>query len=166
MEFVKDHAADAFQRGVGLDHPGQDGFGHDLDPASRHRFTADAIPDPPADALAQTMGQTLGCGAGGQSARLQHHDPARDLIQQGQRHPRRLARPRRRDQNRAAMRGQGRAKRRQNVFDGQAVGHPQGYAKAPARAKARAAIYEIARMAPIFGATTKGWQAEWVSAAI
>ena len=120
----------------------------------------------PADALAQTMGQTLGCGAGGQSARLQHHDPARDLIQQGQRHPRRLARPRRRDQNRAAMRGQGRAKRRQNVFDGQAVGHPQGYAKAPARAKARAAIYEIARMAPIFGATTKGWQAEWVSAAI
>ena len=32
VKFVKDHRADAFKRGIALDHAGQDAFGHHLDP--------------------------------------------------------------------------------------------------------------------------------------
>lgn len=88
MEFVEDHQADALQRRVVLQAPGEDAFGHHLDAGARAdlRLQADAVAHPLADALAQLGGQALGGGAGGQPARLQHEDglPGEPgLVQQG-----------------------------------------------------------------------------------
>ena len=76
VELVEDHAADAGEVGVGLEHPGQDALGHHLDAAARHRLAADAVADAAPDRLAEAFGQPLGGGAGGDAARLEHQDAA------------------------------------------------------------------------------------------
>ena len=55
VELVEQQGADAVERGVLLQHPGQDAFGHDLDARARrdHRFESDAVTDDAADLVAQ-----------------------------------------------------------------------------------------------------------------
>ena len=83
MEFVKDHAAHTGQIGGVLQHPGQDAFGHHLDPGVRpdHAFAAHTEAHGLAHGLAQGFGHPLGGGARGQAARLEHDDAALDLAQ-------------------------------------------------------------------------------------
>jgi hypothetical protein len=78
VELVEDDRADARQVGGVLHHPGQDAFGHDLDPGGvRHlRLAPDAVAHGPPARLAQHLGHAFGGGAGGKAARLQHHDAA------------------------------------------------------------------------------------------
>ena len=97
MEFVKDHRADPRQLGVGLDHPRQDAFGHDLDPGLARHFglAAHAVADGLACRFAQSFGHPLGCGPRRQTPGFQHDDALRcqPRVQHCQRHPRGLARP-------------------------------------------------------------------------
>ncbi len=88
------------------------------------RLAPDAVADGLADRLAQGGGHPLGGGAGGQTARFQHHDAARDQTrgEQVQRHPRGLARTGRGLQHGHAAGGHGVAQGGQGVVDGQGSG--------------------------------------------
>ena len=109
VKFVEQHGGDAVEFGIVENLPREDSLGHDLDPgrARNLRAEADAIADGFAGALAERLRHPFGTGAGRDPARLQHDDlfalqPGR--IEQRQRHPRGLARARRRDQHRGVVR--------------------------------------------------------------
>ena len=101
VHLVEDHQADARQLRVVLQPPRQHTFGHDLDPCARPdvAFVAGLIPDQSTDLGSEQRGHSLGGGACRQSARLEHHDSARQprLLDQPQRRDRGLACTRRRD---------------------------------------------------------------------
>ncbi len=136
MKFVEDDQPDAVQRRIGLQHPGQDAFGHHLDPRARDRLPAHPETDIAARLLAQAFGQPFGGRPRGQTARFQHQDLARGLVHQRQRHPRGLARAGRRDQHRAAVIGHCRTQGGQRIFDrqggGGGIGHGGVMARKPA----------------------------------
>ena len=131
VEFVKDHRADARQFGVRLNHPGQNTFGHHLDPrgARNPGFASDAVADGLTDRFAQRLGHAFGGGAGRQPARFQHQDaPRRQAgIQHRQRHPRGLAGTGRGLQYRAPPLGQGGHKVGKNCVNGQLRRHSCPY---------------------------------------
>ena len=124
MELVEDHRADAVEPGIGLQHPGQDALGHHLDPGALAdlRLAADPVAHGGAHRFAERLRHPLRGGAGGEAARLQHHDPARHEVEQREWHPCGLARTGRRDQHGAAGRGEGGAQARQGVVDRQRGG--------------------------------------------
>ena len=77
-------------------------------------------PTAPPDRLAEPLRQPLGGGAGGDAARLQHQDAARNPgLEQVQRHPRRLAGAGRRLQHRAPGRAQRRPRAGSDRLDRQ-----------------------------------------------
>jgi len=125
VELVEDHAADAGQAGVRLQHPGQDAFGHHLDPGRGRDpgLAADPVADAAPDRLAQRLGHALGRGAGGEAARFQHDDAAGGETgpQQRQRHARGLAGAGRGLKHRAAGAGQCRKQVGQHRVDRQGV---------------------------------------------
>ena len=127
VKLVEDDRADARQPGVALQHSGQDAFGHHLDARGfRHPcLAAYPIAHGLAHRFAQHRRHPLGGGARRQAARLEHHDAPtpKACVQHRQRHPRRLAGPRRRLQNRAAIGFEGAHQRRYGIVYGQAVGH-------------------------------------------
>ena len=108
VEFVKQHRADAGKFGVGLDHPGEDAFGDDLDAGlgGGLALAAHAVADGLARFFAQGLGHALGGGAGGEAAGFEHENPAGNQsgLKQGQRHHGRLARAGGRLQHGAAPR--------------------------------------------------------------
>ena len=124
VKLVEDHAAHTGQGGVGLDHSRQDAFGHHLDPGRGRDLglAAYAVTDGLAHRLAQGLGHPLGGGAGGQTARLQHDNPAGDLRQKCEGHTRGLARAGWGLQHRHPARGHGGGQGGQRVIDGQPVG--------------------------------------------
>ena len=125
MEFVEDHCPDARKLGVGLDHAGQDTFGHDLDPGGFRGLgiAAHPVADGLAGVFAQGRGHAVGGGAGGQAARLEHDDLLRGeaCVEHGQRHAGGLAGARRGLQHRAPLGAQGGDQVGQDVVDGQGV---------------------------------------------
>ncbi len=89
VELVEDHQADAFQRRIVLQTPGENTFGDHLDTGVRPHLAvqADAITHRLPDALAQLAGQTLGSRPRGQATRFEHDDglPGQPgCIEQGQ----------------------------------------------------------------------------------
>ena len=107
VELVEQHCRDAVERRIGEDHAREHAFGHDLDTALRSDLRGEAGPQANrlAEALAEEVRHAACCGAGGEAARLEDQDlPARDprLIEEGERHARRLAGPRRRDEDSGA----------------------------------------------------------------
>jgi hypothetical protein len=87
------------------------------------RFAPDAVAHGSPARLAQHLGHAFGGGAGGEAARLQHHDAALGArVQQRQRHARRLARTRRRLQDGAPGRVQRPDQIGQDLVDGQRQG--------------------------------------------
>ena len=104
VELVEDHQAHALEAGVALQPPGEDALGHHLDARGGPDppVVAGAVADGLADLLAQQRGHAAGRGPGGEPARLEHDDrPALQprLVEEGQRHHRRLAGPGRRLQD-------------------------------------------------------------------
>ncbi len=103
---------DALERGVGLDHPGEDPLGDHLDPRGRadaglqahavaHRASRVGLPE--------QLGHPLGCGPRGQAARLEHEDlPSAQprLVQERERDQRGLAGAGRRHQHGRARAGE------------------------------------------------------------
>ncbi len=121
VEFVEDHRADARQPRIGLDHPGQDAFGHHLDPGFRAGLAVapDAVAHGLAYGFAQGIRHTLGCGAGGKAAGFQHEDTARGQprLQHRQRDDGGFPGTGRGLQDRAAMVAQGRDQRIKDIMD-------------------------------------------------
>ena len=126
MEFVENQGRDAVERWVGLDHPGEDAFGDNLDPrrGGNSRFTAHPVADGLAHRFTQTFCHPFGGPARGKAARFQHQDTAFRQAQRCvmgqhiQRHARGFASPRRRLQYGHAYAGQGIAQGGQGVVDG------------------------------------------------
>jgi hypothetical protein len=100
VELVEQHRRDPRQRGVRLQHPGEDPLGHDLDAGGTPdpALAPDAVADSRTHLFAQHGRHPLGGGPRGDPARLQHqYAPCRPVrLHQCQRHPRGLARPGRR----------------------------------------------------------------------
>jgi len=110
VELVEQQRADAIERGIVLQHAGQDAFGDNLDPrASGHPILeADAVTHRPAHRFAELLCHEARGRACGDPARLQHQDlacakPVRP--QQRQRHLGGLACAGRRFQHQACVRG-------------------------------------------------------------
>ena len=105
VHFVEQHGRDAGQLGIRLDALQEDAFGEDEDPGSRRAPAVEprGIADRLADCLAGQLRHSLGRGARREPARRQEQDlaAAPGLAEQGRRDRRRLARARRRDQDRA-----------------------------------------------------------------
>jgi hypothetical protein len=127
VDLVQDHGAHPLQPGVGLQAAHQQPLGDDLDPrfgrnrALQPRAVADATPD----WLADQRSHARRGGAGGEAARLQHHDaPSAEprRLAQGQRHQRGLPRAGGCHENRVRPRGQAGAELRQRLGDGQRGG--------------------------------------------
>jgi hypothetical protein len=122
VELVEDHAGDTLERGVVLQHSGQDALGDDLDARARADagLEARAIADAFAVGFPEQPGHAPGDRARGDAARLQHHDapvlPPR-RIEQHQRHQGALAGPGRGLEHGLAATGQGRAEFRQRTDD-------------------------------------------------
>jgi len=139
VEFVEDQRTDARKLGVGLDHPGQDALGHDLDAGglAAARLAAHAIADGLARYLAQGLGQPFGGSAGGQAAGFQHHDAAlgQASVQQRQGHARGLARAGRGLQHGAARAAQGGDQIGQDGVDGKGLCHDALHPVAEARSR-------------------------------
>ncbi len=124
MELVEEHGGDARQRGIVEDHAREDALGHHLHPGARGHFRPEADPEahPAAHLLAQRLRHAVGDGAGGDAPRLQHEDLARPgpgLLHQDQRHPRRLAGPRRRHDHGARAGREGARQGGKDGIDGQ-----------------------------------------------
>ena len=126
VQFVEDHAADAVERGIVLQHPQEQAVGHDLDARARPHLGVQphAVTDRLADRLAQGGRHAPRRGAGRQPPRLLHHDLAAGQprrIEQRQRHARRLAGARRGDQHGGVAAGQRLLEPRQGLVDGKDV---------------------------------------------
>ena len=123
MEFVEDYRADAGQVRVGLQHPGQDAFGDNLDPGGFRGlgFAANAIANGLPDRFAKAVRHALCRGAGGKAAGFEHDDAplGQPGVEHGQRHAGCLARTGRRLQHGAALCAQGVDQVGQGRVDGQ-----------------------------------------------
>ena len=126
VQFVEDHAADVFQRGIVLQHPQEQAVGHDLDAGARADLGIEphAIAHRLADLLAERSRHAPRRGARRQTPRLLHHDlsagePRR--VEQRQRHARRLACARRRHQHGRVAPFQRRLQAREGLVDGKRV---------------------------------------------
>ena len=131
VEFIEDHSADTGQVGVGLDHAGQDAFGHHLDAggATDLGFALDAVSYSLPYRFAQGLRHPLRRGAGGKTTGFKHQDAALDqtALQQIKRHAGGLARPRRGLQHDHAARGHGSANLWKHIINRQGIG-PLGHA--------------------------------------
>ncbi len=124
VKLVEQHRADAFQRRVVENHTGEHALSDHLDPGVRADagLQAGAVADGLAGAFAKGHGHALGGGAGGQSTRLQHQHPCTAqprLVEQRQRHDRRLARARRGGENHGRGRREGGLQRVEDGVNGQ-----------------------------------------------
>jgi hypothetical protein len=124
VELVEDHARDSFERGIVLQHAGQDALGDDLE-AGRGACTG-LEPGAEADSLAGTLAErvrhALRDCARGDPARLEHHDPSVSPpggIEQRERNDRALPGPRGRFQHDGASGRECSAQFRQRFEDGQ-----------------------------------------------
>ena len=119
VEFVEDQRADPGQSGVRLQHSCQNTLGHDLDAGGLADLglAPDPVADPFPDRLAQRFGHSFGSRPRRKATRFQHDDPAGDLVQQGKRHPCRLARAGRGHENRAPLGPDGRQEVGDHVVD-------------------------------------------------
>ena len=131
VELVEHDRADAFERGIVLDHAGEDALGDHLDPRRCRDLVveADAVADRLADLLAALPRHEVGGGARGDAARFQHQDLAAGeprRIEQRRRHLRGLAGTGRRFQHEAWMRGEAGADPRQQLVDGEVLGRGDG----------------------------------------
>jgi hypothetical protein len=124
VKLVEQDRADAGQFGVVEDHARQHAFGDDED-ARRRRlatFHAHGVADGFARLLAEQGGHAPCRGASGEAARLQKQDAAvaaPALVEQRQRRQRRLAGPRRGDEDRRVSVRQGGEQARQRLRDRQ-----------------------------------------------
>ena len=124
VELIEDHAAHPLERGVPLQPPGEDTFGHDFDTGPRPdaRVGARAVANRLADALVERGRHARGHGARGDAAWLEHHDPfvaEPGGLEQRERHDRALACAGRCLEHCRGMRGQRRPQFRQRVLDRQ-----------------------------------------------
>ena len=123
MKFVEENRSDPLQRGVGLQHPGQDPFGDDLDPGPGRdlRVTAHAISDRVAGPLAQHSRHPFRRRSRCQPTRFQKQDAVRGQAcpQQRERHDGGLPHAGRRLKDGTGVSAQGLQKRREDIFDGQ-----------------------------------------------
>jgi len=127
VEFVEQQRADAggpapAKFGIVLQHPRQDAFGDDLDAGLRRNpvLEADAVADRSTHAFADLFRHETGGRARGHAPWFQHHDLAAAEpagIEQRERHLRGLARPGRRFQYQARMRGERFEDARQQLGD-------------------------------------------------
>ena len=122
VELVEDHEPDALERRVLVQHPREHALGHHLDARARRdaRVEAHAVAHRVADALAEGARHPVRGGAGGEAPRLEHHDRAAAeprLVEQGERHARRLAGAGRRLEHGGGAAAQGVAQRGQGVVD-------------------------------------------------
>ena len=78
VKFVEDHRADAVERRVGLDHPGQDAFGDHFDLCTRPGVPPDAVTDALAHLFAQCLGHARRSCPCRQTAGFEHDDLPRD----------------------------------------------------------------------------------------
>lgn len=91
MEFIEDHQSDPGELRVGLDHPGEDPFGDDLNSGfgADLGVKTDAIPHQVADSVLAEVAHAFGCHAHGKPAWFEHDDLLAGeprLIEQGQGH--------------------------------------------------------------------------------
>ena len=91
MELVEDQQADALQRRILLQTPGEDAFGDHFNARRGAHFTveADAVTDGLADLFTQFAGQPFGRGTGSEASGFEHHNllPRQPrFVEQGQRY--------------------------------------------------------------------------------
>ncbi len=108
VKFVEQHGCDPGQFGIIENLPRENALGDNLDPGRARYLRAepDTVAHGLADTLADRLRHPFGTGAGRDPPRLQHDDFLGSdpwCIQQRQRHPRGLARPRRRYQYGSSM---------------------------------------------------------------
>ena len=123
MKLVEDDQRCSLKPGIGLDAARQYPFGHDLDAGLIRdpRIKTDRVPHGLAGLLAEGLGHPAGSRHGSDPARFKHHDAAlfgRQDVEQGQRHPGRLARTRRRVKHHSGMSAQRLFQRRQDRING------------------------------------------------
>ncbi len=111
VKFVEDHQTDPLQVRVVLQPPGKDALSHHLDTgmARDSALKTDAVANRAANLLSETSGHVTGSITGSQSAGLKHQNslPGQPrLVEQGQGHASRLARPRFGLQHRTVVLGQ------------------------------------------------------------
>ena len=126
VQLVEDHAADALERRIVLQHAQEQAVGHDLDARARADLAVEphAIAHRLADRLAERRRHAPRRRARGQPARLLHDDlatPEPRRIEQRQRHARRLAGAGRGDQHGGIALGQHRLQARQALVDGEGL---------------------------------------------
>ncbi len=141
VDLVEDDETDAGQLGIGLQPTGEHALGHHLDPGGSTdvAFVARLVADEPADLGAGRVGHPASRGAGGQSARFEHHDALTvepRLIEERQRDQRRLAGAGRCHEDGTASFGQCGSDRRDRLDDGKVgkLDGPRGHRLSPARA--------------------------------
>lgn len=122
MELVEDHETDALERRILVQHPREHTFRDDLDARVRAdpRLAAYAEPHSGTDRFAERTGHASCRSAGCEPTWLEHHDALRrepSLIEQGERHPGRLARTRRRLQHRGRPTRERGTERGQHLID-------------------------------------------------
>ena len=103
VELVKEDRRDAFECRIVLHESGEDPLGDDLDASLGRdpRLVAHAVPDGPADFLAEEARHLLSRSAGGDAPRFEHEDPSVPAprgCEQVERNARRLPGPRWRHQ--------------------------------------------------------------------
>ena len=126
MEFVEEDGGNAGQFGVIEHHAGKDALGDHFDAGFCRNLCveADAVAHGFAHLFAQRLGHAAGGCAGGKAARFEHDDPAVTAplgIEQGQGHPRGLARAGRGDEDGTRIDFQRGFERGDNGVDGQGV---------------------------------------------
>jgi hypothetical protein len=111
VELIEQHRCHAFERGILLQHAGEDAFGDDLEARCRTyaRIQAHAVAHRLANPFAQRLRHARGHGAGGQASGLQQQDDHRTHGSSSRTSgtvlcPRRAALPARRCDRRAARR--------------------------------------------------------------
>ena len=122
VKFVKQNGRNPVERGIGKDHAREHALGHDLDAralrdeARQPHAQADRL----ANLFAQGRGHAGGGGASGETTRLEQDEALAlrpRLVKERERRARGLAGARRRDQHRARMIGERRAKRAKHVVN-------------------------------------------------
>ena len=93
VELVEHDGTDAFEQRVVLEAPEQDAFRHHEQPCGLRRLALEAhlVADRLADGLTALVGDATGGSTRRDTTRLEHENRARDSVEQGRRHARRLA---------------------------------------------------------------------------
>ena len=149
VKLVEDHAANAGEFRIGVQHAGEHAFGDDFDARrARHpRVEPHAVADNIADLLAAQPGHAPRHGARGHPARFEQQDLAAAeprFIKQRQRHQRALARARRRPQHGVTMSVECRAQRANQRLVNERRGHAHGAVGSRARSSVTAATHQPA----------------------